>query len=374
MSLIRVLAFSILFSIASLSYGQIDKIALTAGTDEDKELTAIGNEQDSQKKISMYQEFLQKYASNPMAVAFAGWQLSQAYQSSGDMQNAIAAGDKALALSPRNLDILMSQAMIAQQLKDNVGAFKYSIRGGDAYNSIDKQAKPADMPDEMFQSNNKADRDMNRNAYEYFRGAAFNVIAAETDAKTRMDYIERYTTTFPKSYEDQLASYAMMSLSELKDNKRLLAYGEKILASDPENLPALLMLANTYVESPDTAGKAVTYAQKVIVAAKAEAPDADKSRKISAGIAHCVMGRAYINQGKTQPAIAELKSSTALLKGEDEQQFALASYFLGWDYAKLNRLPDARAALSEASSIPGPMQSIIQDLLTKVNSAKAAGK
>jgi len=371
---IRVLAFSILFSIASLSYGQIDKISITAGTDEDKELTAIGNEQDSQKKISMYQEFLQKYASNPMAIAFAGWQLSQAYQSAGDLQKAIEAGDKALALSPRNLDILMSQAMIAQQLKDNAGVFKYSIRGGDAYNSIDKQAKPADVSDEQFQGSNKADKETNRNAYDYFRSAAFNVLASETDAKTRMDYIEKYTPTFPKAFEDQLASYAMMSLSELKDNKRLIAYGEKILATDPANVPALLMMANTYVESPDTAAKAMTYAQKVIVAAKAEAPDADKSRKISAGIAHCVMGRAYINEGKTQPSIVELKSATALLKGEDEQQFALASYFLGWNYAKLNKLADARAALSEAAAIPGAMQSIIQDLLTKVNSAKAAGK
>ena len=374
MSPIRVLAFSIFFSIASLSYSQIDKITITAGTDEDKELTAIGNEQDSQKKISMYQEFLQKYSSNPMAAAFAGLQLSQAYQAAGDMQEAVQAGDKALAVSPHNLDILMSQAMIAQQLKDGAGAFKYSIRGGDAYASIDKQAKPADMPDEPFQSNNKADRDMNRSAYDYFRSAAFNVIASETDAKTRMDYIEKYTTTFPKSYEDQLASYAMMSLSELNDNKRLLAYAGKILASDPENLPALLMMANTYVESPDTAAKAMTYAQKVIAAAKAEAADADKSRRISAGIAHCVMGRAYTNEGKTLPSIAELKSATTLLKGEDEQQFALASYFLGWAYAKLNKLSDARAALSDASAIPGPMQSIIQELLTKVNSARAAGK
>jgi tetratricopeptide (TPR) repeat protein len=371
---IRVLAFSFLFSIACLSYGQIDKISITAGTDEDKELTAIGNEIDSQKRISMYQEFLQKYASQPMAVAFAGWQLSQAYQSAGDMQQAIETGDKALALSPRNLDILMSQTMIAQQLKDNPGIFKYSIRGGDAYNSIDKQAKPADVSDDLFQGTNKADKEANRNAYDFFRSAAFNVIASETDAKKRMDYIEKYTPTFPKSFEEQLSSYAMMSLSELKDNKRLIAYGEKILATDPEDVPALLMMANTYVESPDTAAKAMTYAQKVIVAAKAEAPDADKSRKISAGIAHCVMGRAYINQGKTQPSIVELKSATTLLKGEDEQQFAVASYFLGWDYAKLNKLPDARAALSEAAAIPGAMQSIIQDLLTKVNSAKAAGK
>jgi hypothetical protein len=323
----------------------------------------------------MYQDFLQKYASNPMAVAFGNWQLSQTYQTAGDLQNALETGDKALAASPRNLDILMSQAMIAQQLKDNARIFKYALLGGDAYDSIDKQVKPADVPDELFQSSVKADKDMNRNAYEYFKGAAFNAIASETDAKTRMDYIEKYTSTFPKSgMDDQLASYAMMSLAELKDNQRLIAYAEKTLATDPESLAALLMLANTYVENPGTAAKAVTYAQKAIVAAKADAPDADKSRKISAGIAHCVMGRAYANEGKTLPSIAELKSAIDLLKDQDEQQYTVAAYFLGWDYAKLNKLSDARAILTEAAAIPGPMQAPTKELLTKVNSAHATGK
>jgi tetratricopeptide (TPR) repeat protein len=190
-----------------------------------------------------------------------------------------------------------------------------------------------------------------------------------------MDYIEKFTTTFPKSgLDDQLASYAMMSLSELKDNQRLIAYAEKALAANPENLPALLMLANTYVESPATAAKAVTYAQKAIVVAKADDPSADKSRRVSAGIAHCVVGRAYANQGKTLPSITELKSATALLKGEDDQQFTLAAYFLGWDYAKLNKLSDARAILTEAAAIAGPVQGPIQELLTKVNSARATGR
>jgi hypothetical protein len=134
------------------------------------------------------------------------------------------------------------------------------------------------------------------------------------------------------------------------------------------------MLANTYVENPGTAAKAVTYAQKAIVAAKADAPDADKSRKISAGIAHCVMGRAYANEGKTLPSIAELKSAIDLLKDQDEQQYTVAAYFLGWDYAKLNKLSDARAILTEAAAIPGPMQAPTKELLTKVNSAHATGK
>lgn len=189
-----------------------------------------------------------------------------------------------------------------------------------------------------------------------------------------MDYIDKFSTTFPKSgMDEQLASFAMLSLSELKDNKRLVAYGEKALAANPDNLPALVMLANTYADTSEPA-KAIPYAQKAILVAKADAADADRPRKLSAGSAHCALGRIYANQGKTLPSITELKSATALLKGQDEQQFAVAAYYLGWDYAKLSKLTEARAALTEVVSIPGPVQAPAKELLTKVNTARAAGK
>jgi hypothetical protein len=86
------------------------------------------------------------------------------------------------------------------------------------------------------------------------------------------------------------------------------------------------------------------------------------------------LGRVYAKQEKTMPSIAELKSATTLLKGQDEQQYAIAAYFLGWDYAKLKRLTEARSILSDAVSVPGPMQGPTKELLTKVNSARAAGK
>jgi tetratricopeptide (TPR) repeat protein len=168
----------------------------------------------------------------------------------------------------------------------------------------------------------------------------------------------------------------MLSLSELKDNKRLTAYAEKALAGNPDNLPALLMLANTYVNSsePGSLGKASTYAQRAIVAAKADSPDADSSHKVSAGVAYSTLGQVYAKQEKVVPAIAELKSAIALLKGQDEQQYAVAAYFLGFEYAKVNKLTEARAVLNEALAVPGPMQGPVKELLTKVNSARAAGK
>jgi len=369
-----ILASSLLIS--ALAFSQVEKIAIPAGTPEDNDLNAISNEQYAQKKISLYQDFLQKYASNPMAVAYANWQLAQLYQAAGDLPKAVDCGDKAAAASPRNLDVLTSVVQVAQQAKDKARLFKYSIQGGDAYDSIDKQPKPADVSEEQFNSNLNAQKEENKNAYEFFQNAAFATIAAETDAKIRMDEIDKFTTTFPKSkLDDQVTSYAMLSLSELKDNKRLVAYADKALTGNPNNLPALLMLANYYVNSPEAGslGKAAMLAQRAIVAAKAEAPDADTSHK-SAGVAHSTLGQVYAKQAKTAQSIAELKSAVALLKGQDEEQYAVAAYFLGWDYAKLNRLTEARGILTDASAIPGPMQNPLKELLTKVNSARAAGK
>src|ERR1700721_3107548 len=91
--------------VAKLPSGaQDDHIVIAAGTPEDHDLQAITGEQDATKKLAMYADFVQKYASNPAAVAYGNWQISQAYQASGDFQKGLDYGDKALAGSPHNLD------------------------------------------------------------------------------------------------------------------------------------------------------------------------------------------------------------------------------------------------------------------------------
>jgi tetratricopeptide (TPR) repeat protein len=363
--------------LSAFAYAQLDRIVIPAGTPEDQALTAISNEADTQKKLAMYQDFLQKFSSNPAAVAYGNWQISQSYQTAGDLQKALEYGDKALAGSPHNLDILVSQAGIAQQMKDSAKVFDYSIRGGELYNSIGKQARPEGMSDQEFAQRVAEDKSAAKNSYEFLEAAAFNAIVEEPDAKKRMADIERFTPTFPNSrFQEQVASYAMMSLSELKDTPRLIAYAEKTLAADPNNLPALLLLAGTYADDPKpgSVSKAIIYAQKAIEVAKADAPDADRSRKVSAGAAHSTLGYAYMKQDKTAAAIPELKSAATLLKGQDDQQYAIALYRLGFAYAKLSKISEAREVLQEAVKISGPVQQPAEDLLAKVNAARAKGK
>jgi hypothetical protein len=255
----------------------------------------------------------------------------------------------------------------------------YAAKGGAVCNSIEKQPKPEGMTDDDFKRQVAEDKSAAQNGCNFLESAGFNLIASENDAKTRMAYIEAYSAAFPDSkFQEPVSNYAMYTLGpgQLNDQPRLLSYGEKTLAANPNSLPALLLLAGSYVDDPKpgSVAKAITYSQKAIAVAKADAPDADKPRKISAGAAHSIVGYAYLKQDKTAAAIPELKSAALLLKGQDDAQYSVTLYRLGFAYAKLNKVGEARDVLTEAVKIPGPAQSMSQDLLNKVNAARAKGK
>jgi len=363
----------------SLAWSQLDHIVIAAGTPEDQALQESSKEIDAQKKLALYQDFVQKFSANPAAVAYGNWQISQYYQNAGDLPKALEFGDKALTGSPHNLDILVAQAGIAQQMKDDAKIMEYAEKGGSAYESIGKAAKPEGMTDQDFAARLSAEKEAAKAGHGFLESVAFNAIADEKSAKTRMSYIERFTAAFPSSqFQEEVSQYAMYTLGpgQLNDSARLVAFGEKNLAASPNSMPVLLMLANTYVEEtkPASIAKAVTYSQKVIGVAKADEADADRSRKLSAGVAHSTLGYAYMKQDKTAAAVTELKSASTLLKGQDDTAYATALYRLGYAYAKLNKTTDAREVLSEAVKIEGPLQQPSRELLEKVNSARAKGK
>ena len=373
-SLLVVILF---FAFSFPAIAQLDRISIAAGTDEDKALQAITAEQDPQKKLAMYEDFVQKFSANPSAVAYGNWQLAQAYQTSGDLQKALDYGDKALVGSPHNLDILVSQASMAQQAKNNSKLSDYAAKGGEVCHSIGKQPKPDGMSDEDFARQISEDKDATKSSCEFLETCGFNVIQTDTDPKSRMADIDKFNAAFPDSkFQEPVSTYALDALGQMRDNVRLVAYAEKILTANPNSMPALLLLGNFYGDDSKagSTAKAITYSQKLIEVAKADAPDADKSRKVYAGVGHNTVGFAYLKQEKTVSAIPELKAAAALLKGQEEQQYGRALYGLGFAYGKLAKLTEARDVLTEGVKIPSPWQAMSQDLLTKVNAARAKGK
>lgn len=351
-------------------WSQNTKIVIPAGTPEDKDLVSIAAEPDAQKRTTLYEAFLSKYPDDKAAAAYGEWQLSQQYLSAGDTAKALEYGDKALDLYPNDLDILVSQATVAQAMKDNAKIVDYAVRGAGVFNSIATQPKPADVSDADWTSRVAEEQDNARAGYEFLESAAYNAIVAEQDPSKRMTYIEAFTPAFPKSkFEQPISQLALYSLQQLNQPQRLESYGEKALAANPDSIPTLLMLANAYSEDPKQVAKAVTYANKVIALTSAN-PSGDKHQTLAAGVAHSTLGYAYLNQQKVAAAVPELKTAVSLLQ-DDPQAEQAALFRLGYAYAKENRRADSVAALQKAASIEGPYQSQAKQMLSKVS---AAGK
>jgi len=352
-----------------LVWSQNVKIVIPAGTPEDKDLSAIAAENDAQKRIASYLEFIQKYGDNKPALAYGEWQLSIQYLSAGDAAKALQYGDKALEVYPNNLDIIVSQAGIAQAMKDNSKVVDYSVQGAKVFHSIATQPKPADVSDAQWATQVKEEESSAKSGYEFLEAAAYSAIAAEQDPAKRMAEIEKFTPAFPKSqYELQVSQLALYSLQQLNQPQRLEAYGEKALAANPDSIPTLLMLANAYAEDPKQAAKAIMYCNKVL--SLTSGASADKNPKLSAGLAHSTLGYAYLQQEKLVAAVPELKTAVSMLENDPQAQQA-ALFRLGWAYAKRNDKADSVKALQKAAAIEGPYQGPAKEMLAKVS---AAGK
>jgi tetratricopeptide (TPR) repeat protein len=368
-------AFAVLAFAAPL-WAQITSITIAAGSPEDQASQAIVNEADAQKRLAMWNDFTQKFASNPTAVAYGNLQLAQQYQASGDLPQALAAAEKAYNAAPNNLDILMTLASVAQQAKEYGKVVQYGCKGGTLVNSVGKQAKPEGMSDAEFATQNERARAGLQQQYDFLEAVAYNAIAAQENAKLRMSYIEQFTPAFPNSrFAEQIAQYAIISLQQMNDPARLAAFGQKALAANPDSIPTLILLANAFAEeqSPANLGKASDYARRAITLAKADEAGADKARILSAGVAHSALGYVLLKQDKTPAAIAELKQASTMLK-DDPAAYSTVLFRLGYAYAKVSRLTEARATLTEAVGVPGPFQQASRDLLAKVNAARAKGK
>ncbi len=366
----RTLSVLICVSLFSLSvWSQNTSIVIPAGTPEDKDLSVIAAESDAQKRIAAYQEFLKKYADNKPATAYAEWQLSQQYLAAGDTAQALEYGNKAVDAYPNNLDIIMSQASVAQAMKDNGKVVDYAVQGAGVFHSIAKQPKPADVPDSEWTTRISNEQSSAQNAYDFLETSAYNAISSEQDPNKRMAEIEKYTPAFPKSkFDDQITQLALYSLRQLNQPQRVIAYGEKTLATNPDSIPTLLMMADAYAGDPKEAAKAATYANKVITLVGPNPPSDAKTKRSYAGLAHTTLGRAELNQEKLVPAVADFKTAVVLLQ-DDPQDQQPALFYLGYAYAKQNHKADAVASLQKAAAISGPYQGPAKDMLAKVSAA-----
>ncbi|MCI0353841.1 MAG: hypothetical protein L0099_02205 [Acidobacteria bacterium] len=359
---------------AASAPAQVSMVLIPAGTPEDRAIQEIAKEADTAKQAAMWEEFVQKFAANPMAVAYGHSQLAQQAMVGGDNAAALEHGEKSLAALPNNLDMLVAQVTISMALKAHEKTVKYASDGGRAFHGIGKGDPPEGVTAEQYAMRSEDEKRHHQPSYDFLESAAFNAITSEEGPKKRAAMIELYTPAFPGSrFEEQVTQYAIITLQQLRDKPRLIAYGEEALAGNPESVAVLILLAETYSEDPKTVAKAADYARKAVAAAKADDPAADAQRRLMAGSARGVLGNVLLTQGNTQGAIAELRKAADALAREPNA-LSVVLYRLGFAYAKLRRYTEAREVLTRGAAVDGPAQQLSRDLLVKVNAARAKGQ
>jgi hypothetical protein len=350
---------------------QVTVIKIEAGTPADQDLAAIAKESDAAKQKQMYTDFVGKYASDPMAMAYGYSQLAQLAFAAGDAKQALELGDKALAAQPSYLDALVSQVTFAQSLKDADKIVAYAARGGKAVQGIGRQPKPQSMGDDQWAADNAELKQSSQQAYDFLQAAAYAAITTEQDADKRWADVQQFDDAFPQSqFTEQTATLAMYALQQKGDYKSLAAYGEKLTQAQPKSLPILALLGAMLSEDPKPGfdKAAADYAKQALAVAT---PDdlADKDKKIYAGMAHGAIGWVDMKAERTASAITELKAAGPLVEGNDAAASTVL-FRLGFAYAKLKQYGEAKAVLNRCAALAGPYQQESKKLLVKVNAAK----
>ncbi len=82
-------------------------------------------------------------------------------------------------------------------------------------------------------------------------------------------------------------------------------------------------------------------------------------------LAYSALGQVYVNQTFNVQAVNAFRQAAPLLKS-NPTSYARNQYRLGFTLAKMQKIPEARAALTEAASIDSPYRALAQQTLAKI--------
>jgi tetratricopeptide (TPR) repeat protein len=361
---------------------QIGKsVSVAAGTPEDKALTDIYAATDGPDKIALLDKFIADYGKGDMELL--GDQLYvQSYLAQKNYAKVYEYGDKVLALDPDNFSTAVIMVHAAEEQGDTAKLFDAGQRVAAIVTRYKAAPAPEGTPADTWAAQRLGVLKTVEGDVGYVQYALLNAAYKTTDAGARATLLERYAATFPDStYTLSAREQTAISYQQAQNAPKMLAAAQGLLASNPDDISMLILLADTWCNDPARLDKAAAYAQHALdlltQAKKPDSVDDDQWQKqvaIQKGLAYSSLGEVNVNKGRNPQAIDAFKQASPLLKS-DTFSYAQNQYRMGFTLAKMQRIPEARVVLTEVIGLNSPYKARAMDTLNKIGGpVTAAGK
>jgi tetratricopeptide (TPR) repeat protein len=210
----------------------------------------------------------------------------------------------------------------------------------------------------------------NQDNYNFVQQAVYGGVYQTKDPGKRADQLMRFAKIFPDSpYALQAMGVAASSYQQAQNAAKMMEVANAILAKDPNNLGMLLLVSDYYGEKGEQLDKAQNYAQKAATLADSIARPNDvpedqwkQQTSLQKGLALSTLGQINLQKKNNAGAVQNFQAAAPLLKSNDTS-YARNEYRLGFALLNLKKIPEAKAAFTEAASVNSPYKSYAQDKL-----------
>ena len=363
------------------AYAQIGKyVPIPAGSDADHALAEINATSDPAQKLALIDKFAANLAQGDMAILADDLYVNY-YIAAKNYDKAFEYGDKLFALDPDSFSNGVNMVHAAQEKGDTDKAFSYGEKVAAILKRYAELPAPEGNNATSWEDQKKRTLESVHDSVTYVQQLLFNGAYQTKDANKRAALLVRFAQLFPDSpYADQAMGVAAASYQQAQNAPKMLETASGLLAKDPNNLGMLILLSDYYSEKGEQLDKAETYAKKAIsVLATAKKPEGVTDEQwaqqaaLQQGLALSALGQVNLQKKNNAPAVENFKTAAPLLKS-DPNSYARNQYRLGYALLNLKKIPEAKAALTEAASLNTPYKAPAQEKLKALPAGAAHAK
>ena len=373
-----VAGFLVLLSAAGASAQQIGKyVPINAGSDADHAMTEISAASDPTQKLALIDKFAGGAQGDMVLVADEMY--VNYYTSQKQYDKAFEYGDKLFAVDPGNFNNAVNMVRAASEKGDTDKLLAYGEKAQSIITAYKASPAPEGVAADSWEQTKAHALENNQDNYNFVQQAVYSGAYQIKDPGKRADQLMRFAKIFPDSqYALPAMGVAASSYQQTQNTAKMMEVANSILAKDPNNLGMLLLVSDYYGEKGEQLDKAEAYAHKAATLAESAPKPADvnddqwkQQTSLQKGLALSTLGQINLQKKNNAAAVQNFQAASPLLKSNDTS-YARNQYRMGFAFVNLKKIPEARAAFTEAASVNSPYKSYALDKLKALPAAAAA--